>query len=288
MLVSNPVRGTIKPDAKHYPDHESAVFRPPGSRISLVTQDFGPSTVTEEPTVDWPGGESDIFGKRIRADEYENFHAAIDISKGPCNRDVLAAAPGKVKVSKVIGGAGTIEIAHGLDNGHRYRTGYVHLSERFVVVDDEVETGAVIGKIGTGGISTGCHLHFFIEKDGMRVDPWRRLKQNTSIDPDAPIAIVSTEVPDVPIPASNEEYVAGNVAVIGNTAVGAIVRTGSNTGASPVRTVAAGQQETWKPTCWVKGQKVGVSDRADRWLTRWNKGKWEFTHFDNVRSVTPL
>ena len=292
MLLANPVLGTIRPDARFYPNHPLAVLRPAGSHIPLVTQDFGPSTVDDEPTVEWPGGESNIFGAPIPAKTFKNFHRGIDISTGGCGRDVLAAAPGTVTVSKQDGThAETIVIDHGKIDGHRYETGYIHLAQRLVVVNTDVVTGKHIGELGdTGDFSTACHLHFFVRKDGRFVDPWRRLLQNTSVDPDAPGSaathpIAAVEGPDVPIPASNDEYLAGQVAVIGNATLGAHVRTGPKTGATLVRTVPGGATETWLPTCWVVGE---VAFASDRWLTRWNDGQWEFTHHENVRSVTPL
>ena len=303
MLVGNPVRGTIKPDARFYGDHPLAVFRPPHSRIPLVTQDFGPSTVKEEPTVDWPGGESDIFGTPIVAKTYPNFHRGLDISTGGCTDDIVAAASGTVTVSrKDATGAETIVIDHGVIGGHRYETGYIHLERRLASVNAQVSAGGLIGKLGdTGKFSTACHLNFFVRKDGRFVDPWRRLLQNTGLDPDAPgpiapsatapsttaLAAVAppTEDPDVPIPASNDEYLAGQLAVVGNTALGAHVRTAPRVGADIVRTIAGGSTETWLPTCWVVGD---VAFASDRWLTRWHEGRWEFTHQANVASVTSL
>jgi murein DD-endopeptidase MepM/ murein hydrolase activator NlpD len=287
MLLSSPVRGTIRPDARFYEDHPDAAFRSSGNRDPLVTHDFGPSTVTVEPTVEWPGGEMTILGTVIPARTYKNFHRGIDISDGGCGKDILAAAPGTVTASHKDGtDAEVIVIDHGKIGGHRYETGYIHLAKRLVFVRNPpvvVAAGAVIGTLGdTGRLSTGCHLHFYLKKDGRFVDPWRRLLQNTSIDPDAS---APAEVRDVPIPASNNEYVAGQVAVIGNAALGARVRTAPRTGATLVRTVPGGSEETWLPTCWVVGEATLDSDR---WLTRWNDGQWEFTHFENVRSVTPL
>lgn len=291
MLVGNPVRGRkIVPDARFYPEHKDAIFRPAGSHRPLVTQDFGPSSVAAEPTVIWPGGESNILGKRIRAGKYANFHLGIDISRGGCGADILAAAKGKVLVSeKNEFQTQVIVIGHGLIDGHRYRTGYAHLRERFVKVGDEVEAGDVIGKLGnTGVFSTGCHLHFFMKKDRRRVDPWRRLQQNAAIDPDAPTStepVPPEEDPDVPIPGSDSDYLAGQVAVIGNSQLDARVRDAPETDATVIRAISAGSQETWLPTCWVLGEEALGSAR---WLTRWFEGRWEFTHEANVRSVTAL
>lgn len=268
-----------------------------GTRVPLVTQDFGPSTVKEERSFDWPGGEFDILGKPIKKQLHENFHPALDISKGGCGGEILAAAPGKVTTSHKDGsGAEVIVIDHGKIDGHHYETRYVHLKIRLLEVKAPVEMGTVIGKLGGTGLkSTGCHLHFAITKDGKPVDPWRRLMQNATVDPDAPAAtapvattpVVASpaEVPDVPIPASNEEYLAGQIAVIGNVSLGARVRTAAKESATLVRTIPAGAKETWLPTCFVVGE---VAFGSDRWLTRWNNGQWEFTHKVNVDSVAPL
>lgn len=162
MLISNPVRGEIRPDARFYSGHEKAVHRPAGSNIPLVTQDFGPSELDVEPTVVWSGGEFTILDKPIAAKTYANFHRALDISKGGCGADVLAAASGEVRVShKDESRANVIVIGHGKIGGHRYQTRYVHLQERLVDVGAHVEAGDVIGKLGDTGLhSSGCHLHF--------------------------------------------------------------------------------------------------------------------------------
>jgi hypothetical protein len=294
MLFDNPVGDEkILPDRKHYENHPDAVFRH-GTDRPLVTQDFGPSDVKVEPTVDWRGGESNIFGKRIEADTYPNFHRALDISTGNCTAKIRAAADGTVVVSnKNESGAKVIVIDHGIHDGRRFRTGYVHLSERMAHVGDPVTAGEIIGIMGSTGISTDCHLHFYVKRNKRYVDPWRRLRQNTSIDPDAPAASPlepvpdpePEEVPDMPIPASDEEYVAGKIAVIGNTDDGALVRDQPEKDATVLRTVPAGEIEEWRPTCWVKGD---LAFDSDRWLTRWFEGQWEFTHRINVANAAEL
>lgn len=295
MLLGNPVQGHIRPDAVSYPTHEDAVLRPPGSDIPLVTLDFGPTKLLQEPPFKWPGGEANIFGEPIPAKRHDHFHKAIDISTGVCAGNVLAAAKGKVRISHADeSGARVIVIDHGKIGGHRYETRYAHMKKPPALlanVGDEVVEGTVIGRIGRSGeLATACHLHFAITKDGRPVDPWRRLRQNGTVDPDAPVAaspIVTSpvEVPDVPIPASDLEYLAGQTAVIGNTTEGARVRTAPDRDAEIVRTIPAGAQETWLPTCWVKGE---LTLGSDRWLTRWNSGQWEYTHAANVRSPAPV
>jgi hypothetical protein len=296
MLLANPVEGKIAPDAKYYPTHPDAVVRKAHSSRPLVTLDFGPTKLKAEPSMNWPGGESNLKGTKIAAKEYKHFHKAIDISTGACTGEVLAAAPGRVRVSHADEShARVIVIDHGVIDGHHYETRYAHMKDPpslLAAVGTNVVAGTVIGKIGKTGNADGCHLHFGITKDGLPVDPWRRLLQRSSIDPDAPagtavlaIPAISVEVPDVPIPKSDSDYVAGKTAVIGNLSIGAMVRAGPNRDADVIRTIPAGSQETWFPTCWVAGE---LTLESDCWLTRWNVGRWEFTHDANVRSVLPL
>jgi hypothetical protein len=293
MLLQNPLEGEIAPDKRFYEDHPKASGRPSGTRKPLVTLDFGPTDLKAEPSFDWKGGEVDILGRPIAAKRYDHFHKAIDISTGGCFDPVFAAAKGVVTMSeKNDAGVKVIVIEHDPIDGHRYETRYAHLDQLIAKVRDEVDPGEVIGKLGKTGADK-CHLHFALRKDGRPVDPWRRLAQNTAIDPDLPATTSTTtthpatllEDPDVPMPASNEEYLAGSIAIVGNTSIGAKVREAPEVDGVEVRTIPGGVTEEWRPTCWVKGD---VAFGSDRWLTRWFNDRWEFTHFVNVGPVTRL
>jgi murein DD-endopeptidase MepM/ murein hydrolase activator NlpD len=272
MIFGNPLRGTIHVNAANYPTYPSAWKRPSGNHEPAVTQDFGPSSLAVEPTVEWPGGESNIFGQPIAAGTYANFHRAIDIGNAGCGYDVLSAKSGTVTYSaKNPSGAEMVMV----DHGQGFVTGYVHLSQRLVGVGTAVAQGVVIGKTGDTGVSNGCHLHFFVKRNGGYVDPWHRLAQNTTVDPDA-------EEPDMPTPVNDAGYVAGQVAKVGNPADNARVRSEPKLAATTLRTIAAGTFETWLPTCWSKGDAALGSDL---WLARWNAGRWEYTHKVNVESI---
>jgi hypothetical protein len=265
MIFGNPLRGTIHVNAANYPTYPGAWKRPSGNHEPAVTQDFGPSSLAVEPTVEWPGGESNIFGQPIPAGTYANFHRAIDIGNAGCGYDVLAAKSGTVTYSaKNPSGAEMVMI----DHGQGFVTGYVHLSKRLVGVGTAVAQGVVIGKTGDTGVSTGCHLHFFVKRDGGYVDPWRRLAQNTTVDPDA-------EVPDMPVLTS---YLPGYAAVISNANGDVNVRATPTLGGKVVRQIPKGQKEAWAVTGWVKGDATSGSDQ---WLTRWNAA-WEYVHKINV------
>jgi hypothetical protein len=292
MLLESPLKGKIAPDKRHYEGHPNASGRPSTEpRKPLVTLDFGPTDLAAEPPFDWKGGETNIFGTPIAARKYKHFHKALDISTGGCLDDVFAAAKGVVTTSeKNEFGVKVVAIKHATVNGHTFETRYAHLDKRLAQVGDKVEPGEVIGTLGRSGTEK-CHLHFMIRKDGRPVDPWRRLAQHTTIDPDLPSPTPLTpfatllEAPDVPMPASNEEYLAGSIAIVGNTTLGAKVREAPEVDAELIRTIPGGQTEEWRATCWVQGD---VAFGSDRWLARWDSGKWEFTHFVNVGAVTKL
>lgn len=268
MIFDSPLAGTIRPDARYYSTAPGATKRPSGSRIPLVTQDFGPSSVSAEPTVDWPGGESNIYGQPIAKGSYPNFHRALDISTGGCGSVVLAAAAGKVVTStKNASGANVIVI----DHGSGFQTRYVHLATRAVAAGAVVKAGQPIGTLGNTGVSSGCHLHFAVTKDGKYVDPWRRLAQNTATDPD--------EEEPVPNPST---YIPGRVAKIRNEAGNTNVRSGPKLSAEVIRQIPKATTETWIVTCWEKGDAVAGSDQ---WIVRWN-GRWEYVHNISVQEVS--
>ena len=95
-------------------------------------------------------------------------HKGIDIgaSKGS---DIVAAAPGKVTVSRYSSSAGYYIT---LDHGGGLYTVYMHCSKLLVDVGDTVSAGTVIAKVGSTGISTGPHLHFGVSLNGTYVSPW--------------------------------------------------------------------------------------------------------------------
>lgn len=83
----------------------------------------------------------------------------IDVANS-CGTPLLAAAEGTVTVAKLSGWNGGygdyVKITH--PNGTE--TLYSHMSKVFVRAGQYVSQGFEIGKMGTTGRSTGCHLHF--------------------------------------------------------------------------------------------------------------------------------
>jgi murein DD-endopeptidase MepM/ murein hydrolase activator NlpD len=97
----------------------------------------------------------------------ESFHDGVDFGAA-CGTPVSAGAPGTVVAvgrSKAYGLRVVVRHAHGLE------TSYGHLSDALVDVGDDIDAAAVIGNVGSTGLSTGCHLHFGVRHAGKPADP---------------------------------------------------------------------------------------------------------------------
>jgi murein DD-endopeptidase MepM/ murein hydrolase activator NlpD len=97
----------------------------------------------------------------------ESFHDGVDFGAA-CGTPVRAAGAGRV-VS--VGRSPAYGLRVVIRHGDSLDTAYAHLSDASVQVGDPVTTSTVIGKVGSTGLSTGCHLHFGTRRDGQRIDP---------------------------------------------------------------------------------------------------------------------
>lgn len=105
------------------------------------------------------------------------FHAGLDF-RTASGTPVHATAAGTVSKSGWNGGYGQmVEIDHG--NG--LSTRYAHLSDVTVAVGQAIALGAVIGRSGSTGRSTGPHLHYEVRRNGDAVDPLVFLKAGRRI-----------------------------------------------------------------------------------------------------------
>jgi murein DD-endopeptidase MepM/ murein hydrolase activator NlpD len=96
------------------------------------------------------------------------MHWGLDFT-APVGTEVYATGDGVVEeVEDIAWGYGkNIVINHGFG----YKTRYAHLSAFKVKVGQKVTRGQVIGLLGNTGKSTGPHLHYEVEKDGVKVNP---------------------------------------------------------------------------------------------------------------------
>ena len=108
--------------------------------------------------------------------EFDNkFHKGLDLGTGSENIPTYAAESGTVIFAGYSGSAGNLIT---IDHGNGLVTKYMHHSEIYVKVGDHVEKGQQIGLSGTTGRSTGNHLHFQVEENGVAVNPLLYLEGN--------------------------------------------------------------------------------------------------------------
>ena len=96
------------------------------------------------------------------------FHKGVDLATGGENIPTYAAEAGVVTVAGYSESAGNWVV---IDHGNGLVTKYMHHAEIYVEVGQEVAKGQQIGVSGTTGYSTGNHLHFQVEENGVAVDP---------------------------------------------------------------------------------------------------------------------
>lgn len=151
-------------------DFYRRTLRPPGrlgnGNIRLIFPLSVPAPITS------------LFGWRVHPIfGTPRFHAGTDIG-APIGTPVLAAYAGRVAMSDFLGGYG---LAVALDhNQGKQQTLYGHLSEVFVKAGETVKQGAVIGRVGSTGNSTGPHLHF--EYRELTADGWVALDPGAQLE----------------------------------------------------------------------------------------------------------
>ena len=100
------------------------------------------------------------------------FHTGIDLA-APTGTPIKATLDGKVAVSGYSTVFGNyVIITH--DGG--YQSLYGHMSSVGVKRGQNITQGAIIGKVGNTGYSTGSHLHFSVYRNGKTLDPQSVLK----------------------------------------------------------------------------------------------------------------
>jgi murein DD-endopeptidase MepM/ murein hydrolase activator NlpD len=105
------------------------------------------------------------------------LHPGVDFAQG-YGADIHATGAGRVVHAGPAGGYG---IMVEIDHGNGLTTRYAHMSEALVAEGEEVAKGAVLGRIGSSGRSTGPHLHYEVRVDGDPVDPERYLRAGAEL-----------------------------------------------------------------------------------------------------------
>jgi murein DD-endopeptidase MepM/ murein hydrolase activator NlpD len=127
--------------------------------VFTVTQEWGPTNFVLEPPYTFNGTY------------YPHFHGGIDLANG-CGTRIKSAGTGVVVASGQPlwpwdTGYGVV-----VDHGGGVLTWYWHLKAQVVVFPGQaVSLGDTIGYEGTTGMSTGCHLHFAVNDNGVWTNP---------------------------------------------------------------------------------------------------------------------
>jgi murein DD-endopeptidase MepM/ murein hydrolase activator NlpD len=143
-------------------------------------------TVNNSGPIRWPFDYAvplgDHFGPRpAPCAGCSTFHRGTDFETGD-GAPIYAIAAGVVTISELSGGLGQhIAISH-VVNGHAFTSIYGHMraNSQLVKVGDIITEGELLGLTGTTGESTGPHLDFEIDIDGVPVDSFVWLKANTA------------------------------------------------------------------------------------------------------------
>jgi murein DD-endopeptidase MepM/ murein hydrolase activator NlpD len=110
-------------------------------------------------------------GFGVRSDPFHAgaaMHPGIDLA-GPMGTPIYATADGTVlRAGWNSGGYGNLVE---LDHGRGIATRYGHMSAILVHAGERITRGQQIGRMGSTGRSTGCHLHYEVRIDGRPVNP---------------------------------------------------------------------------------------------------------------------
>jgi murein DD-endopeptidase MepM/ murein hydrolase activator NlpD len=137
----------------------------PETQLSFLERTYLTGVVFYSPLM---GIETSKFGKR--ADPFINeeaFHSGIDIASEE-GKKVHAARWGRIVYAGASDGFGNLVV---IEHELGYYTLYGHLQEILVEIDDNVDSGQIIGRVGATGRTTGSHLHFEIHRKEDSLNP---------------------------------------------------------------------------------------------------------------------
>jgi murein DD-endopeptidase MepM/ murein hydrolase activator NlpD len=122
----------------------------------------------------WPtkGWITSYFGMRqIPNGTGRRIHEGIDIAANT-GTPIFATADGVVaRVEYSVSYGKTIIV----DHGYGYRTLYAHNSKNIAKRGMRVKRGEKIAEVGNTGISTGPHVHYEVQLNGVPIDPRKSL-----------------------------------------------------------------------------------------------------------------
>jgi len=147
------------------------------NKLIQVYQTETPDRLWER-SFEWPVERriTSPFGSRrvYRLDSpVKSYHRGVDIS-APTGTRIQAANNGKVICAEKMVLAGSVVV---IDHGQGVLSIYKHLSTMNVQEGDTVSKGDLIGRSGSGGLSTGAHLHWEMRVHAVPVNPLEWLEK---------------------------------------------------------------------------------------------------------------
>lgn len=110
------------------------------------------------------------YGMRIHpVTRRRKMHTGVDYGAS-CGTPVYAAGDGVITFASWKGGYGRfVTVKH----GSKFSTNYAHLKSfaKGIRPGTRVRKGQLIARVGTTGVSTGCHLHFEVVRFGKKINP---------------------------------------------------------------------------------------------------------------------
>ena len=152
-------------------DYEAFRFKNAG-KTSYYTRDAKftgqVSTLMKKPV--GGGRMSSPYGMRIHpVTRKRKMHTGVDYAAS-CGTPVYAAGDGVITFASWKGGYGRfVSVKH----GPKFSTNYAHLKSfaSGIRPGTRVRKGQLIARVGTTGVSTGCHLHFEVVQYGKKINP---------------------------------------------------------------------------------------------------------------------
>jgi len=140
-------------------------------------------SVFQSPLPIEPRLTTDFGQSRYVNGNLQSRHTGLDLAVA-ADTDILAPQRGRITFAgELIVNGNTVIIDHGMG----VFSSYSHMNSISVEVGDMVETGAVLGLVGSTGYSTGPHLHYTMLINDYYVHP------NVMSDPDVVSAILGIE-----------------------------------------------------------------------------------------------
>lgn len=172
-------------------------LRRPFDGTPVITQVFGNQNSMEPSGYTYPDGSVGYVWKAGAVAGHP--HNGVDYALA-CGTPLLASADGTVAFAgwDTTGFGNRVSV----DHGGGVQTLLGHMSEIDVAVGQKVMAGQRLGLSGTSGNSTGCHLHWSVQQNGVYVSPAPFLATPTPpAPPPAPAPPASTAHP----PATADE-----------------------------------------------------------------------------------